>query len=341
MSAGGRAAARSADMRSNTLRLRSPADVVSAIPYLVGFHPDRSVVVLGCGGPGGTYAVRIDLTADDALVEHIAELVARRDSADVVLAGYGPGERVTPVVDRVRDRLHAHGVRIRDALRVADGRFWSYLCADPSCCPPEGTVVDVRGSAVAAQAIAGGLVALADRRELERMVEPTGGAGMRRATEHAEARLAAWAAEDAGSVPARMVTAGVPLVRALVGRASAGLDLPGDDEAAWLGVLLTSLRVRDEAWVRIDKAGLAGHLRLWSDLVRRVSVPYAAAPASLLAFAAWRAGDGALANVALDRALAADSRYSMARLLHDLFVSGLPPWAVPLNITPEELDEAG
>src|SRR4051812_9307565 len=56
-------------MNANTLRLRSPADVVSAIPYLIGFHPADSVVVLACDGARGAYAVRLDVTAQDALLE--------------------------------------------------------------------------------------------------------------------------------------------------------------------------------------------------------------------------------------------------------------------------------
>src|SRR5437879_1258514 len=126
-------------MSANTLRLRSPADVVSAIPYLVGFHPADSVVVLACDDSAGAYAVRLDLTAHDALLEHIADLVARRRPDAVILAGYGAAGRVTPMVERVRDRLQARGVRLREALRVEDDRFWSYLCSDLACCPPEGT----------------------------------------------------------------------------------------------------------------------------------------------------------------------------------------------------------
>jgi hypothetical protein len=38
-------------------------------------------------------------------------------------------------------------------------------------------------------------------------------------------------------------------------------------------------------------------------------------PAWALPFVAWQQGDGALANVALDRALADSRRYSMAKLL--------------------------
>jgi len=326
-------------MATNTLRLRSPADVVSAIPYLIGFHPADSVIVLACDGARGAYAVRLDLTAQDALLEHIALLIAGRRPAEVIVAGYGTEERVTPMVERVRDRLSSHGVRLREMLRVDKDRFWSYLCSDASCCPPEGTYVDVRTSPVAAAAIAGGLVALPDRHELERMLAPVGGDTTHRATVRAERKLAAWAEDNVDNVPSRMVAEGVPLVRAVIERACAGSPPPTEDEAAWLGLLLVSLRVRDEAWVRMNEPDLQTHMRLWRHVLTRVTEPYAAAPACLLSFAAWRAGEGALANVALDRALAADPHYSMARLLQELFISGLPPWSVPLNITPDQLDE--
>jgi hypothetical protein len=302
----------------NALRLRSPADVVAAVPYLIGFHPADSVVVLACDRTQGAFAVRLDLTAHDALLDHIAGLVARRKPEAVIVAGYGAAARVTPMVDRVRDRLAAQGVPLREALRVEDGRFWSYLCSDSTCCPPEGTYVDVSTSPVAAAALAGGMVALPDRRE------------------H---RLAAWAEEDVEAVPVRMAREGVPLVRELIRRASTDAALPDEDEVAWLGVLLVSLRVRDEAWVRMNEPDLNAHMRLWRHVLTHVTPTYAAAPASLLSFAAWRVGEGALANIALDRALATDPHYTMARLLQELFISGLPPWSIPLDITPDELEE--
>src|SRR5690606_22288696 len=97
-------------------------------------------------------------------------------------------------------------------------------------------------------------------------------------------------------------------------------------------LLLTSLRVRDHAWeaIRTEQP----HLRLWSDVTRRVEPSLAAAPASLLAFTAWRRGDGTLAQLALERALAADPGYSMALLLRDGISRGVPPsvldgWGTP------------
>ncbi|GAA4504466.1 hypothetical protein GCM10023191_058760 [Actinoallomurus oryzae] len=328
-------------MNPNTLRLRSPADVVCAIPYLVGFHPSDSVVVLACDGTAGACAVRLDLTAADELLEHVAGLIARRGPDGAILAGYGPPGRVTPMVERVRDRLHDQGVRVRDALRVEDGRFWSYLCTDTRCCPPEGTFVDVTASPVAAAAIAGGLVALPDRGELERMLAPVGRPATRAATVRAEQRLKGWAEfeRDAERVAARMAREGVPLVRDVIDRACADGRMPGDEETAWLGLLLAGTRVRDEAWVRMTEPHLQTHMMLWRHVLTRVAEPYAAAPASLLSFAAWRAGEGALANIALDRALSADPAYSMALLLRELFLSGLPPSSVPLNLTPDDLDD--
>jgi hypothetical protein len=326
-------------MSANTLRLRSPADVVSAIPYLIGFHPADSVVVLACDDGAGAYAVRLDLTAHDALLEHIADLVARRRPEAVILAGYGAAGRVTPMVERVRDRLQTRGVRLREALRVEEDRFWSYLCSDLACCPPEGTRVDVRASPIAAAAIAGGLVALPDRDELCRTLAPAGGEGMRRAIARAEARVARWAEDDVTTVPSRMVTEGVPLVRRVIEQARAASAPPTDDEVASLGILLVSVRVRDEAWVRMNEQDLDVHVRLWRQVLTRLPEPYTAAPASLLSFAAWRSGEGALANAALDRAFTADPEYSMARLLQELFISGLPPWSLPMNLNPSELDD--
>jgi Domain of unknown function (DUF4192) len=326
-------------MSPDTLRLRSPADVVCAIPYLIGFHPADSVVVLACDGTRGAYAVRLDLTASEELLVHIADLVTRQGPEAVILAGYGPAVRVTPMVERLRRRLQERGVRAREALRVEDGRFWSYLCADTACCPPEGTRVDVTASPVAATAIAGGLVALPGRDELERLVAPSDDAGARQATAEAEQRLAEWKADDPDTVPARLADEGVPAVRRLLEQACAGAPPPGDEEVAWLGILLTSVRVRDEAWARMREPDLPAHTALWRHVLTRVAEPYAPAPACLLSFSAWRAGEGALANVALDRALAADPSYSMARLLAELFISGIPPSAVPLNFTPEHLDE--
>jgi hypothetical protein len=95
--------------------------------------------------------------------------------------------------------------------------------------------------------------------------------------------------------------------------------------------------VRDDAWARMLPEHGSAHSRLWADLTRLAQPGYVAAPASLLAFVAWQQGDGALANVALDRALADSRRYSMAKLLRRALDSGAPPSMARLPMSPEEV----
>jgi hypothetical protein len=90
----------------------------------------------------------------------------------------------------------------------------------------------------------------------------------------------------------------------------------------------------------MDPENREAHQRMWTDLTRRAQPGYVAAPASLLAFVAWQGGNGALANVALDRALADDPGYSMARLLRQAIDAGAPPSLARLPMTPEEVAAA-
>jgi Domain of unknown function (DUF4192) len=61
--------------------------------------------------------------------------------------------------------------------------------------------------------------------------------------------------------------------------------------------------------------------------------------ASLLAFTAWQCGNGALANIALDRALDDDPSYSLAKLLREALDAGAPPELARVPCTPQEAAE--
>ncbi len=180
------------------LSVRSPADMVAAVPYLLGFHPADSVVVVAVRGRRVVFAARGDLPAPGTdpgpAARHLAHVVARQDADAATVVGYGPAARVTGVVDAIGDALTATGVVVLDALRVTEGRWFSYLCAEPSCCPPEGTPYDPAASQVSAAAVFAGQVALPDRAALAAQVSPLDGPvrlAMRRATGRARLRLAA------------------------------------------------------------------------------------------------------------------------------------------------------
>jgi hypothetical protein len=86
------------------------------------------------------------------------------------------------------------------------------------------------------------------------------------------------------------------------------------------------MAVRDYAMERTLPDGWRAGL--WTDVLRRVEPAYVPAPACLLGFAAWRVGFGALALVAVDRALEQDPQYPMAKLLEATVSSGLSPAAL-------------
>jgi hypothetical protein len=309
--------------------LRSLGDLLAVVPYLLGFHPADSAVLLGLRTKKIIFQVRGDLPppADvPEFVAYYAELLVRQHAGAAVVLGYGAGPLVTPVVLALQAAVEARGITVLDALRVADGRYWSYLCDEPACCPPEGSPYDVANHPLALAAVVDGYVALPTRKALERRFAPVAGrarVAMDEATRRAGDRLAALVERSPGNAGAVVCTAGTAAVDAAVIRQRNGGRLT-DDEVAWLTAVLVHPPVRDHAWESVG-GDLGVHIGLWTDVLRRGDPALAAAPGSLLAFAAWRAGEGVIATIALDRALAIDPGYDMALLVARALAGGLSP----------------
>ncbi|HEY7143990.1 MAG TPA: DUF4192 domain-containing protein [Streptosporangiaceae bacterium] len=335
------------------VRVDTLPGLLAVVPYLLGFHPASSLVIIGVDPPRGRVRVtfRFDLpdppdpAAADRLAAHAAGVLSQQRISTVIAVGYGPGTLVTPVMERLRPAIAAAGVTPRDLVRVADDRYWSYLCADPRCCPPQGTAFDPVAHPAAAELTAAGVPAYRDREALSRTLAPLAGpaaAAMREATARAEARARqqAGGGQPGTAAAARHWPARRRSVQRAIAAYRGGGQVTDPGEFAWLGVVLAELPVRDDAWARMEFAYRDAHRRLWTDLVRRVAQPYLPAPASLLAFTAWQSGDGVIASIALDLALAADPGYSMALLLSEAIESGLPPSAARLPMTPAEVEES-
>jgi hypothetical protein len=226
---------------------------------------------------------------------------------------------------------------MRDVLHVEDSRYWSYLCTNPGCCPAEGVLFDAGSHPVSAALTAAGLLVLPGRNALAATIAPVTGAeaeAMRQATQQAERAARRLIVTGGWTAVER---AGLTAVRASIGLYRDGGSVLPAIGFAWLALVLTRLRIRDDAWARMDLGHREAHRRLWTDLVRRAQPGYAAAPASLLALTAWQGGDGALANLALDRALADTPGYSMALLLRSALDAGAPPSAAVPPLTPSEV----
>jgi hypothetical protein len=337
------------------VRIGSPAALLAVIPGLLGFEPGDSIVVVGTEPPSAQVRLTLRYDVPDpgrpqdaaAVAGHAVSVLAAQGVTSAVAVGYGSEAAVSPVAAALREQAAAAGITVTELLRVADQRYWSFVCEDPDCCPVAGTPFDVAGHPAARAIEAAGGQVLSGRDDLAATVAAAGGqtgAAMQRATRKAHAHVGRTAARlDRAGLPvslSRLTAAlGQLAVQDAIGRARDG-DLAGTETAAWLTVALREIRVRDDAWARMDYQHRAAHLRLWAHLTRLARPGYAAAPAALLAFVAWQSGDGALANVALDRALADNPRYSMAKLLRQALDSGAPPSMARLPMTPEEVAAA-
>ncbi|MFD6949800.1 hypothetical protein A6A08_21020 [Nocardiopsis sp. TSRI0078] len=319
------------------LVLTNPTDIIATLPYLVGTPPDPGIVILAMRGKGVYSAFRGDLDRLDATgdpLERAAVPVATAVSEGcnaLVVVAYGPPERVTPYVDRLLSAARGHALTVLDALRVTDGRYWSYTCGRTGCCPAEGTVVNVDGSTVPADAVLHGLVpaqplhaTVEDTARIRALLEPVGGeerTAMDVLAGEAEARARRMLERG---MRGALTDRGLPAALAAVRAERAGQGVTDREELAWLGVYLAQTRVRDEVWARITAEAAPAHQALWSRVARHLPRRQRAAPASLLAVAAWQRGDRPLAAAALDVALTADPGYSMALLMSRALAWGLP-----------------
>ena len=143
-------------------------------------------------------------------------------------------------------------------LRVEDNRYWSYVCANPECCPPDGTPFDVTDHPATRAFAASGRRVLASRAELAATVAPADGEqamAMRRATRAAERQVARCAGRmgrggHRGARRRLIAAAGQPMVADAIRRYRSG-EAIDPELAAWLTVALRQVRVRDDAWARM------------------------------------------------------------------------------------------
>ncbi|WP_405776427.1 DUF4192 domain-containing protein [Streptomyces sp. NBC_00859] len=345
--------------------LRGPAELADALPYLLGFRPTDSVVMVALHGRRGRFGGRLRLgiprspeewqPVADQLAEGLvsgSERRGRRPEGVIVFlcqdpsAGETPAdvmERLRPFAQHLRTACGARDVPVPEALCISDGRFFSYCCPDARCCPADGNPMALPGTSVMAAAAA------------------YAGIQVRGSLQEMEARLAPWqqprteaqerALDEAAGVLVPRILAGtdrdrvgqetLDVARRLVRRIQRTPQAPGwaeadsaddelitDDEAASVLLGLQDRTTRDRAaeWMEGPAAGSV--LRLWRALSRRCVGPYAeygAAPLTLAGWVAWSTGDEPSARVALGRALALDPEYVFARLLHQACNEGLDP----------------
>ncbi|GAA2676464.1 hypothetical protein GCM10010095_55180 [Streptomyces anthocyanicus] len=306
--------------------LRTPAELADALPYLLGYRPEDSIVLAalrdrdGRGRFGGRARLGIPASPDDwaaaagQLVHGLVTGSERRGVRPEQMVAYlcqepRPGEtgrkvmeRLRPLAQKLRVECGALDIPVVEALCISDGRFWSYCCDEEDCCPADGLPVGLPGTSVLAAAatyagiqVRGSLTELRARMlPREHAMAAEQAAALDAAATTLVARILdaggrAEVAEETLETAERIMRrlAGAPPVSGAPAEDERDDQLLGHDEAAALILGLQDRTTRDRAAAWMEGAEAAPAMRLWRALARRCVGPYGEHAAAPLTLAGW------------------------------------------------------
>jgi hypothetical protein len=310
--------------KSPDFHLNRPGVLIAALPAVLGFVPEKSLVLVTVDRGEMGCVMRVDLS-DKLLdsIDHIAEVAASAmpDSAiAVVVDEQGAGCRMCndeyrELSDTLAASLAEQGIELLAAHvvdRIAAGGRWH--CADG--CGSAGTIDDPSASPMAVAAVLDGRRLYARRTELQEVVnvaDPHHSAALAAAIERVDEGRPD--AEARGDIEAAIAAA----------QRLADDESLSDDTVARLACALTDPRVRDTLYALAVGDKAAQTESLWAHLARTLPAPWRAEALVLLAFSAYVRGDGPLAGVSLEAALQCDETHRMAGMLDTALQSGMRP----------------
>lgn len=305
--------------------LTSPIDLLNAIPFMIGFQPSDSIVVVGTKIEEIEFAMRIDFPDDvqpeqfDEVVSHLVE----NESTHALLVSYVPDavNDVDLILKTLTDGIESRGISIRESLIVVGDRWRSLLCDDRECCPLEGSQMPELGSSrIAAEQISSGFPlpfesAHAMTQSLESLPHDL----------MLEELIRSIPPIDYEQDPHPLQRQGAECFLDFLHDFQSDGVCRDKELVARLLVRLQDLQVRDFALGSVTPAKLALYFDALRWLMRIAPQGYVAPVATLFAAIAYEKGDGALAQRAIDRALDDSPNYALATLLRQVFNAGYRP----------------
>ena len=307
--------------------LDQPGQLIAAVPAVLGFVPENSVVLVTVEHGSLGCVMRADLSGDVyGAVLHMADAAANSGAERVILVivdEAGAACRLCNQEHRELSDAVAEALEERDIVlwaahvvdRIAAGGRWH--CVDG--CGSNGTVEDPAASPLAAEAVLDGRRLFTNREELldvitmrddkradrlAELIDSASNAGGQRSDEAARRDV-----EHAMAVAAELAAGG----------------LVTDDDIARLACALTDPRVRDTLYALA--VGSAGEQveALWALLARVLPTTWRTEALVLLAFSAYARADGPFAGVCLLEPMRANPEHKMARMLDQALQTGMRP----------------
>ena len=308
--------------------LTSPHDLLAAIPFLIGYHPLDSLVLVSLKDDQIGMAMRVDFPSDIAVESYdlLASHLVREGAEGAFLVAYTSEEiDAEPVLISAAAALLRAGIALKESLIVSGNRYRSLLCADQLCCPASGTEIpSLDSSLIAAEhVIAGHPMPFATVADLAQSI-----AALPIATDENWVALVQefWVDSQLEDSPRQQVQRdGATAIIDLAGEYQLGRGHEDRQLRARVIGRLSDIQVRDFALGAHTDQASDSYWAMWRELMQVAPSGFVAPIASIFAAVAYERGEGALAHRALDRALADDERYSLALLLRRVFTAGWPP----------------
>ncbi len=307
--------------------LTSAHDLITAIPFLIGFHPTDSIVLISVKDGAIGLAMRIDMPEqlESEQIDLLAHHFLREESDAALLVAYMPDHRDDgdSILISLGAGLIRNGVDIQESIVVQSGRYRSIICRDVSCCPPAGkSMPEVNTSQIAAEHVIAGIPMPYEN--IAELIETL-------AADPASLRLS-WANEvssfsfsDEDFNVGELRRDGVETMELLLDDFRMGYGTTNQTLVARMIGRISDLQVRDYAMGVHTEDTYDLYFTMWRELLRLAPIGYVAPIACIVAAMAYEGGDGALAQKALDRALDDDEHYPLAALLRRVFNAGWPP----------------
>jgi len=284
---------------------------VATLPYLFGFRPDQSVIVLGLQGRRIDAAARFDASVAldtgfdaDVLRQRLASVISQGHQV-IVVAWLDEVDDARRAVNAVGDAigLPAMAIIVSHGRCQADGGQWQD-CADHI------TEADEAGLAV-----------LSSRATLEASV-----AGP--SDEESAGTADTWASVCLSVGNMTLAKRRTRAKRLMTEGIAAGAEL-SLESCLELAALARQGCVRDTMTAPLTTKSAKHYVGLWLAVVSKVPDGGAPAVLGLLGLAAWLAGEGTLQVCCMERGLAIDPDHSLLLLVEALNVMGVHPreWA--------------
>lgn len=311
--------------------INRPGALIAALPAVLGFVPEKSLVLVSLEDGRMGAVLRADLTAElTGNIGRLAEVTAASGAHTVVAVIVDADGALCPMCndehrqlcEALTEALGDHDVGVSAAHvvdRVEAGGAWH--CVDD--CGARGAVEDPSASPLAAAAVLEGRRLYARRSDLQAVVALTDEERAVALIDRIQDR-GALRDEDWGRDPDDRGRRDVEAVLDAAGRVCDGVQLD-DDEVATLACGLTDVAVRDTLYALAVGARAGQAETLWAVLARTLPDPWRVEALVLLAFSAYARGDGPLAGLSLEAALRSDPDHRMAGMLDTALQSGMRP----------------